>query len=99
MNASATAARYRENILPPLWSRSTRSLSTTNRARCCSMPPKLTRGNARAFGHRRHFRPHDIRIDRGLPHPGAVTAVAAGHDVFAADELRVATDPLRDQLR
>src|SRR5256885_118083 len=64
-----------------------------------SMPPELTRGDARAFRHRRHFRPHDIRIDRGLSHPRAITAVAAGHHIFAADKLRIATDPLRDQLR
>ena len=48
---------------------------------------------------RRHLRPHHVGIDRGLSDPGAVAAIAAGDDVLAADELRVAPDALRDQFR
>src|ERR1700687_3288910 len=63
--------------------------------RASSSAPELARGDARAFGHRRHLRPHDVRIDGRLPDPGAEAAVAPGHDVLAADELRVTPDPLR----
>src|ERR1700720_102387 len=36
--------------------------------------PELARGDACAFGHRRHLRPHDVRIDGRLPDPGAEAA-------------------------
>ncbi len=58
----------------------------------------MSRGQPGAFGHRRQFRPHDVGIDRGLADPGAETAIAAGDDVVAADEVGVAGDALRDQL-
>src|SRR5712692_9864651 len=61
--------------------------------------PELPRRNPRALRHRRQLRPHHVRIDRRLADPGAVAAVAAGDDVLAADEFRVAADPLRDELR
>src|SRR5438034_8491425 len=60
--------------------------------------PEFARGDARTFGHRRHLRPHNVRIDGRLPDPGAEAAVAPGHDVLATDELRVTPDPLRDEL-
>src|SRR5439155_5272302 len=60
--------------------------------------PELARGDTRAFGHRRHLRPHDVGIDGRLPDPGAEAAIASGHDVLATDELRVTSDPLRDEL-
>src|SRR4029450_1059334 len=68
-------------------------------APCPSTSPELPRRDARAFRHRRHLRPYDIRVDRGLSDPGAEAAIASRHHVLAPDELRVAADALRNQLR
>src|SRR5258708_11369827 len=62
-------------------------------------PPEFFRGDSRALDHRRHFRPHHVRVHRRLADPGAVAAVASGDDVLASDELRVAPDSLGDELR
>ena len=40
-----------------------------------------------------------VGIDRGLADPGAETAIAAGDDVVAADEVGIAGDALRNQFR
>src|SRR5947209_20440483 len=61
--------------------------------------PELLGGDPGALGHRRHLGPDHVGIDRGLADPGAVATVAAGDDVLAANELGVAADALRDQLR
>jgi hypothetical protein len=50
--------------------------------------PELLRRDPRTLRHRSHFCPHDVGIDGRLPDPGAEAAVAAGHHVLAADELR-----------
>src|SRR6478609_7210544 len=68
-------------------------------AMTASLLPELARRDSRTFGQRGHFRPDDVGIDGGLAHPRAVAAIAAGHHVLAADEVSVAADPLRDQLR
>ena len=64
-----------------------------------SAAPELFRGQPRAFGHRRQFGPHNVGIDGSLADPGAKAAIAAGDDVVPADEVGVAGDALRDQLR
>src|SRR6187551_1563638 len=61
--------------------------------------PELARRDSRTFGQRGHLRPDDVGIDGGLAYPRAVAAIAAGHHVLAADEICVAADALRDQLR
>src|SRR4030095_7075228 len=61
--------------------------------------PKLAARNARTFGQRAQLGPDDVGIDRRLAHPGAVSAIAAGDHVFAANELGVASNPLRHQIR
>src|SRR6266849_4139231 len=61
--------------------------------------PELLRGYPRAFRHRHHLRPYHVRIHGRLAYPGAVAAVASRDDVLAADQLRVAPDPLGDELR
>src|SRR4051812_35159090 len=68
-------------------------------SRSAPLVPELLCGNPRALGHRGHLGPDHVGIDRGLADPGAVAAVAAGNDVFAADQFGVAPDPLRDQFR
>src|SRR2546421_3151814 len=63
----------------------------------CSLP-ELSRRDARAFGERRELRPYHVGIDRRLPDPGAVAAIAARHHVLSSHQLRIAADALRDQL-
>src|SRR6185437_11649905 len=60
--------------------------------------PETRRGDARAFRHGFELLPHDRRVDGGLPYPRPVAAVATCDDVLPADQVGVATDPLRDQL-
>src|SRR5204863_254119 len=64
----------------------------TDEAEVHALTPELLRRDARAFGERRKLRPHHVRIDRRLPDPGAVAAIAARHHVLSADQLRVAAD-------
>jgi len=52
-----------------------------------------------ALGHRRQFGPHNVGIDGCLADPGAEATIAGGDDVVTADEVGVAGDALRDQLR
>src|SRR5262249_47488565 len=61
--------------------------------------PKLARGEAGAFGHGGELGPDHVGIDRGLPDPGAVAAIAAGDDGLAPDESGIAGKALRHQLR
>src|SRR3569832_524962 len=61
--------------------------------------PELLRRQPRAFRHRGELGKHHLRIDRGLSDPGAVAAIRSGNDVLAPDQLGVAADALRDQLR
>src|SRR5690242_9075542 len=61
--------------------------------------PETLAGDAGAFRHRGKLGEHDLRIDRGLPDPGAIPAVGAGDDVLAPDALGVTADALRDHLR
>src|SRR5215467_5119201 len=68
---------------------------------CCwllASPPEFARRESGAFGETGEFRPHDARIDRRLPDPGAVAAITAGNDVLTANESRITADALRDQL-
>src|SRR5215472_8589112 len=68
----------------------------------CAVPPtslpEFARRESGAFGETGEFRPHDARIDRRLPDPGAVAAITAGNDVLTANESRITADALRDQL-
>src|SRR6516162_9488395 len=59
--------------------------------------PKFVRREPRAFRQTGKLCPYDARIDRGLAHPGAVPAIAAGDDVLAADKPRIMANALRDQ--
>src|SRR5258705_4389927 len=63
-----------------------------------SVLPELAGGDARTLGHRGHLRPHDVRIDRGLPHPRTEAAVAPGDHILPSDKVRVPADALRDEL-
>ena len=67
--------------------------------RAASIAPELFCRQPSALGHRRQFGPHHVGIDRGLADPGAEAAIAAGDDVVPADEVGVASNALRDQLR
>src|ERR1700722_17245562 len=60
-------------------------------------PESLAR-QAGALRQRSEFRPDDVRIDGGLTNPGAVTAIASGDDIFAADQFGVIGDPVRDHF-
>src|SRR5262245_11437163 len=61
--------------------------------------PELPRRAARTLGHAGELRPRDVRVDGGLPNPGAESAVGSGDDILAPDQSRVATDALGDQVR
>src|SRR3954451_2517123 len=61
--------------------------------------PELTRRNPGSFRHGSDLRPDDVPVYCRLTHPGAIAAVAAGHDVLAADELGVMPEALRDEFR
>src|SRR6188472_799291 len=95
-NRSGCALMTGPSLAASSWEVSVRGSSGTA---ICRSVPELPGGDARAFCHRRHLRPDDIGIDRGLADPGAVTTVAAGDHVLAADQLGVAADALRNQLR
>src|SRR6478735_2789714 len=60
--------------------------------------PELARCYACPFGHCGHFRPYHVGIDGSLTDPSAITAVAAGNDVFASDQLRIAAEPLSNEI-
>src|SRR5216684_5083847 len=62
------------------------------------LAPELARGEPGALGHAGEFGPDHGGIDRGLPDPGAVAAIAAGDDVLAADQLGVAGEALGDEF-
>src|SRR5215469_10641489 len=94
--ASATSRRSAGSTLGALALRGARRVARPMRS--ASMLPELARGDARAFGHRSHLGPNDVRIHGRLADPGAEAAVAAAHHVLPAHELRVATYPLRDEL-
>src|SRR5947207_1820469 len=58
-------------------------------------PPPQDLGRApRAFGHRREFGP----ADRLVADPRAEPAIGAGQHILAADEARVAHQPLGDEV-
>src|SRR6516164_7384812 len=63
-----------------------------------ALRPELARSEARTFRQTGELCPHVARIDGGLAYPGAVATIAPGYDVFAADEPRITSDALRDQL-
>src|SRR5262245_26400720 len=74
-------------------------------ARCATassradLVPKFPGREPRAFGERGELRPDHVGVDRGLSHPGAIAAIAAGDDVLAPHPPRVASDALRHQFR
>src|SRR5215831_188981 len=92
-SAGGATAGYAESTL----TRRLRVMSA--RTRKLRAAPEFARCDARAFGHRRHLRPDDVGIDGRLAYPGAESTITAAHHVLASDELRVAADPLRDELR
>src|SRR5712692_3757806 len=63
-----------------------------------TLAPELARVEPRALGHAGELGPDHGGIDRGLPAPGAVAAIAAGDDVLAADQLGVAGEALGDEF-
>src|ERR1051325_7763449 len=49
-------------------------------------------------GQRRELGTHDVGIDAAGADVDAEAAVDGGHQVVAADQMRIATDALRDEL-
>src|SRR6185312_8919493 len=60
--------------------------------------PELARCERCAVRHRLELGKHNIGIHRGLPDPGAETAVTAGDHILSADQIGVASDALCDQF-
>src|SRR5262249_22926384 len=61
--------------------------------------PELAGGEPRAFRHGRELQPHYARvIVVESDARGSKSTISTGDDVFATDDLRVAHDPLGDQL-
>src|SRR5215831_6716058 len=66
---------------------------------CIGSAPELLRGQARALGHHGDLGPSDLGLHKiGAPE-GGEAAVASGHHPLAPDDLRVAHEALRHQLR
>src|SRR6267143_4301608 len=62
--------------------------------------PQPSRGQPRAFGHRLELGPGDLGLDLvHRPREGREAAVGARDHPLASDDLRVADEALRDQLR
>src|SRR5499426_3592119 len=66
---------------------------------CIGSAPELLRGEARALGHHGDLGPGDLGLHEIGPPKGGEAAVAPGHHPLASDDLRVAHDALRHQLR
>jgi diguanylate cyclase (GGDEF)-like protein/PAS domain S-box-containing protein len=66
---------------------------------CQNSAPELGAGDSGPVDHGAELGEDDIGVDHGGPGEGAETAVGAGDDVFAADELGIADQPLSNELR
>src|SRR5262245_26663445 len=68
------------------------------RLRWTSMP-ELTARDGGPLGQRAELGPYDIRVHAARADVNTEAAIDTGHDVVAADELRIPFDSLGDELR